>query len=429
MHLKTAWKHMRRSPYQAIAAVVTMSLLFFVASLHFLTALGAQEILVYFEKRPQITVFFSDIKQEKDIKIRFRVDGVLADAAALPKEQWSKVISRIKLLSGLKINVTDIPQDGRFTIFVKDGKIDVRVSCLPTSYGESVVMRLLMPSSAGLSFDGLGLWEPAYSQLKTQTERPNGMIITTGPTGSGKTTTLYSVLQKLNTPETKIITIEDPIEYQVPGINQSQVSEKYTFAKGLRSIVRQDPDVIMVGEIRDLETAEIAIQAALTGHLVLSTIHTNDASGTIPRLLSMGVKPFLLAPSINAMVGQRLVRRICESCKREHQLSEDERSRVAEIMQNVPAAELHGRDWTKATFYKSDGCETCQGLGYKGRIGIYEVMAMNAEIEKFIQAGKVSEFDIRALAVQNGMATMAQDGIIKAMAGITSVDEVLRVAE
>ncbi|OGF26564.1 hypothetical protein A2477_00295 [Candidatus Falkowbacteria bacterium RIFOXYC2_FULL_47_12] len=367
--------------------------------------------------------------EEADIKIRFRVDGILHDAASLDKKIWGKVISRLKLLARVKINVADKPQDGRLSILMEQGAIDIRASFLPTAYGESVVMRLLDSRKQALSFRDLGLWGEAYHKLKREVERPNGMIITTGPTGSGKTTTLYSVLQKLNTPETKIITIEDPIEYQVPGINQSQVSEKYTFAKGLRSIVRQDPDVIMVGEIRDLETAEIAIQAALTGHLVLSTIHTNDASGTIPRLLSMGVKPFLLAPSINAMVGQRLVRRICESCKREHQLSEDERSRVAEIMQNVPAAELHGRDWTKATFYKSDGCETCQGLGYKGRIGIYEVMAMNAEIEKFIQAGKVSEFDIRALAVQNGMATMAQDGIIKAMAGITSVDEVLRVAE
>jgi type II secretory ATPase GspE/PulE/Tfp pilus assembly ATPase PilB-like protein len=367
--------------------------------------------------------------EEADIKIRFRVDGILHDAASLDKKIWSKVISRLKLLAKVKINVADKPQDGRLSIIMQHGSIDIRASFLPTAYGESVVMRLLDSRKQALSFKDLGLWGEAYHKLKREVERPNGMIITTGPTGSGKTTTLYSVLQKLNTPETKIITIEDPIEYQVAGINQSQTSDKYTFAKGLRSIVRQDPDVIMVGEIRDLETAEIAIQAALTGHLVLSTIHTNDASGTIPRLLSMGVKPFLLAPAINAMIGQRLVRRVCESCKRQHTLTADEHKRVGEIMQDAPAKELGGRDWAKATFYKGGGCETCQGLGYKGRVGIYEIMTMNADIEKLIQAGKVSEFDIRALAVQTGMVTMAQDGIIKAMAGITSVDEVLRVAE
>lgn len=371
--------------------------------------------------------------EEKDIKIRFRVDGVLADAAALPKEQWSKVISRIKLLSGLKINVTSIPQDGRFTIFVKDGKIDVRVSCLPTSYGESVVMRLLMPSTAGLGFDGLGLWEPAFSQLKIQTERPNGMIITTGPTGSGKTTTLYAILNKLNEPGVKIITLEDPVEYKLAGINQSQVdySRDYTFVKGLKSILRQDPDVVMVGEIRDIETADIAIQAALTGHLVISTIHTNSASGAIPRFMSMGVKSFLLAPALNAVIGQRLVRKICENCKVEDKLESDVLGRVKKIMAVLPAEvkEKYKVDLENLKFLRGAGCPECNNLGYKGRIGIYEIMIMSAEIEKIILSGEISEYQMQDIATKAGMVTMVQDGLLKALAGVTSVSEIFEAAE
>lgn len=383
-----------------------------------------------------ITARSSDIHieaEEKDIKIRFRVDGILADAAALPKERWSKVISRIKLLSGLKINVTDIPQDGRFTIFVKDGKIDVRVSCLPTSYGESVVMRLLMPSAAGLGFDGLGLWEPAYSQLKTETERPNGMIITTGPTGSGKTTTLYAILNKLNEPGVKIITLEDPVEYKLAGINQSQVdySRDYTFAKGLKSILRQDPDVVMVGEIRDIETADIAIQAALTGHLVISTIHTNSASGAIPRFMSMGVKPFLLAPALNAVIGQRLVRKICENCKVEDKLDAETLGRVKKILEPLPAEvkEKYKVDLENLKFLRGAGCAECNGLGYKGRIGIYEIMIMSKEIEKIILSGEISEYQMQEIATKAGMVTMVQDGLLKALAGVTSVSEVFSAAE
>lgn len=371
--------------------------------------------------------------EEKDIKIRFRVDGVLTDAASLPKEQWSKVISRIKLLSGLKINVTDIPQDGRFTIFLKTGKIDVRVSCLPTSYGESVVMRLLMPSTAGLSFDGLGLWEPAFSQLKTQTERPNGMIITTGPTGSGKTTTLYAILNKLNEPGVKIITLEDPVEYKLEGINQSQVdySRDYTFVKGLKSILRQDPDVVMVGEIRDIETADIAIQAALTGHLVISTIHTNSASGAIPRFMSMGVKPFLLAPALNAVIGQRLVRKICESCKVEDKLDAETAARVKKILETLPTdvKEKYKVDSDNLKFMHGSGCPECNNLGYKGRIGIYEIMIMSAEIEKVILSGEISEYQMQDIATKAGMVTMVQDGLLKALAGVTSVSEIFAAAE
>ncbi|MFA6551599.1 MAG: GspE/PulE family protein [Patescibacteria group bacterium] len=371
--------------------------------------------------------------EEKEIKVRFRVDGVLHDVAVLDRKIWPKVISRLKLLAKVKINVEDRPQDGRFSIFMQARQIDIRVSFLPTSFGESIVMRLLDSNQEDISFEKLGLIGKPFEELKRQIERPNGMVITTGPTGSGKTTTLYAILKKLNDKETKIITIEDPIEYQLTGVNQSQVSELYTFAKGLRSIVRQDPDIIMVGEIRDLDTAEIAVQAALTGHLVLSTIHTNDASGTIPRFLSMGVKPYLLAPALNAMIGQRLVRKICESCKTETVISDEQKKRVEDIiskMNDETKKEISAQGGlASAKFYKGAGCSACQGLGYKGRVGIYEIMVMNAEIEKLIQEGKMSEFDIQAVAVQNGMITMAQDGILKAMQGITSVDEVLRVAE
>jgi len=367
--------------------------------------------------------------EEKEIKARFRIDGVLHDVAALDKKIWPKVISRLKLLAKVKINVEDRPQDGRFAVIMQARQIDIRASFLPTSFGESVVMRLLDSNQEDISFEQLGLVGKAYEELKRQIERPNGMVINTGPTGSGKTTTLYAILKMLNKPETKIITIEDPIEYQLVGVNQSQAGENYTFAKGLRSIVRQDPDIIMVGEIRDFDTAEIAIQAALTGHLVLSTIHTNDASGTVPRFLSMGVKPYLLAPALNAMIGQRLVRKICAQCKAEAQLTDEQKKRVEEIMSKMNEDEKKKVDLANAKFYKGAGCDFCQGLGYKGRVGIYEIMVMNADIEKLIQAGKVSEFDIAAVAAQNGMITMAQDGILKAMQGITSVEEVLRVAE
>jgi len=367
--------------------------------------------------------------EEEDIKVRFRIDGILIDVASLQKKLWPQVISRIKLFSGLKINITDKPQDGRFTIYLTNEEVDVRVSCLPTAYGESVVMRILRSSATGLAFEDLGIRGRAFEELKREISRPNGMIITTGPTGSGKTTTLYAILNKLNKPETKIITLENPIEYRLKGINQSQVDESkgYTFAKGLRSILRQDPDVVMVGEIRDLETAEIAIQAALTGHLVISTLHTNDAAGAIPRFLSMGVKPYLLAPAINSIIGQRLVRRICDNCKTEIKLESEKLERVKKILADLPKD--YQVDLNNLKFYYGKGCEKCQGLGYHGRIGIYEVLTMNSEIEKVILSGKVSEYQMRDLAKKQGMITMVQDGLLKAIDGITTVDEVFRVAE
>lgn len=370
------------------------------------------------------------IETEKEgIKVRFRVDGMLHDVAVIDKKLWKKIISRLKMLAQVKINVDNKPQDGRITINTKKDKINIRASFLPTNYGESVVMRLLKASEVGLSFEELGIRKRAFQQLKREVERPNGMIVTTGPTGSGKTTTLYAILKKLNKPETKIIAIEDPIEYQLEGISQSQVNKDYTFAKALRSIVRQDPDIIMVGEIRDIETAEIVIQAALTGHLVLSTIHTNDAAGAVPRFLSMGTKSFLLAPSINTVIGQRLVRRICQECKQPDDLGEEKLTRVKNIFKKLPEEHKKDIDLNNMKFYKGVGCDACQDIGYKGRIGIYEIMIMSAEIEKLILSKHVSEYDMRDMAVKNGMILMVQDGLMKAVEGITSIDEVFRVAE
>jgi len=367
--------------------------------------------------------------EEQEIKVRFRIDGILHDAAILKKDLWKKIISRLKILSGVKINIIDRPQDGRISIYTKEERIDIRASFLPTNYGESVALRILRSGFSGLAFEELGLRKKIFDQLKHEVERPNGMIITTGPTGSGKTTTLYAILKKLKKEETKIITIEDPIEYQLAGINQSQAGKNYTFAQALRYIVRQDPDIIMVGEIRDLETAEIAIQASLTGHLVLSTLHTNDAAGAIPRFLSMGVKPFLLSPAINAIIGQRLVRKICKLCKTEDNIEESKLIRIKKILEKLPDEYKNKIDFNNLKFYKGLGCDSCQGIGYKGRIGIFEIMSITSEVEKLVLSGKVSEYDMRESAMKNGMIIMVQDGLLKAIEGITSVDEILRVAE
>ncbi len=369
--------------------------------------------------------------EENGIAVRYRIDGVLHDVANLPIDQWKRFCSRIKLLAALKINVTDKPQDGRVTLKLPSGNIDVRVSTMPTTYGESIVMRILFSGSTGVTFDDLGFYGDSYNRLKKEIERPNGMIITTGPTGSGKTTTLYAILRTLNKPGVKIITLEDPVEIKMEGVNQSQVdpTRDYTFAKGLRSILRQDPDICMVGEIRDLETAEIAIQSALTGHLMLSTIHTNSASGALPRFLSMGVKPFLLAPALNAIIGQRLVRRICPKCVAEEKIDAEKMKRVEEQLNKLPEAEKNKIDFKNLKFYKGQGCEACSGLGYKGRIGIYEIFTMNKEIEEIILTGQTSEYAIEAIAVKNGMVTMVQDGLLKALNKVTTVDEVFRVIE
>jgi len=372
--------------------------------------------------------------EEKTIKVRFRIDGILHDVAKLDPKIWPQIITRIKLVSRLKINIDDRPQDGRFTIFLTQEKIDVRVSTLPTAYGESVVMRLLMSSAVGIAFEELGIRGKSFELLRNEIKKPNGMIVTTGPTGSGKTTTLYAILNKLNDPGTKIITIEDPIEYKIAGVNQSQVdrSKGYTFANGLRNILRQDPDIVMVGEIRDLETAEIGINAALTGHLVVTTLHTNDAAGTIPRFLAMQVKPFLLAPAINAMIGQRLVRRVCEHCKQEAELDNQTMSKVMKVLAQIPEQSgfhIPDNELRQLKFYRGAGCEECQGLGYKGRLGIFEVMTMSKEIETLILTGQVSEYDMRTIGAKSGMITMIQDGLLKAADGMTTVEEVFRVAK
>ncbi len=369
--------------------------------------------------------------EEKDVKVRYRIDGVLHEIARLPVSSWKKVISRIKLLAHLKLNITNKPQDGRFTIYLENETIDVRTSTLPTAYGESVVMRLLMSSSVGLKLDDLGLRGKALAVIRKQVQRPNGMILTTGPTGSGKTTTLYAFLTQLNTPDTNIITLENPIEYHLAGVNQSQIDETadFSFAKGLRSILRQDPDVVMVGEIRDGETAEIATNAALTGHLVLSTLHTNDAAGAIPRLLALGVKPYLLAPALNAIIAQRLVRRICQECKVPVELDAETLARVVEVLKAIPQTSGEKADLGHLTFYKGTGCDACQQIGYKGRVGIYEALTMNSDTEKIILSTQVSEYDIRAIAQRAGMVTMVQDGLLKALDGLTTVNEVFEVAE
>ncbi|MFA4845617.1 MAG: GspE/PulE family protein [Patescibacteria group bacterium] len=367
--------------------------------------------------------------EEKKIVVRFRIDGVLQEVAALPHDFWKKIVARIKLISGLKINVTNRPQDGRFTIFLKSGNTDVRVSAIPTTWGESIVMRILKPGSINVEFNQLGFRPLAEKKLLREIEKPHGMIMTVGPTGSGKTTTLYAVLRKLNTPDVKIITLEDPIEYKLEGINQSQIdhTRDYTFVSGLRSVLRQDPDIVMVGEIRDLETAEVAINAALTGHLMLSTLHTNDAAGALPRFLSMGVKPFLLAPALNAIIGQRLTRKICEKCKEETTLKDHEMAFVKKVASEIPPASHEVvRPEAEWKFYKGKGCPVCNGSGYKGRVGMYEILTMSEQIKTALSE-KMSEYDVRDLAREQGMVTMQQDGVLKVLDGLTSVEEVLRV--
>jgi type II secretory ATPase GspE/PulE/Tfp pilus assembly ATPase PilB-like protein len=376
----------------------------------------------------------SDIHIEAEIdgiKLRYRIDGILHTASILDRDLWGKVISRIKLLANLKMNVSFEPQDGRFSIFLPEEKIDVRLSSLPTNYGESVVMRLLRSKSINIDFKTIGLSEKYHKMLSREISRPNGMIITTGPTGSGKTTTLYSVLKELNQPEVKIITVEDPIEYELNGVNQSQIDHKkgYTFAKGLRSILRQDPDIVMVGEMRDLETVDIALNAALTGHLVLSTIHANNAAGAVPRFLAMGAKPYLLAPALNLIMAQRLARKLCPECKKEHILSEEEKQKVSQILESLPESEKQKVDFDNLSLFKSEGCSECSNLGYKGRIGLFEMFNMSPEIEKIILSGEVSEYKIAEEAKKDGMISMVQDGVLKALSGVTSLEEVYRVIE
>ncbi len=367
--------------------------------------------------------------EERGIIVRLRIDGVLQEAATIEKNKWRKIISRMKILAGVKINIEDKPQDGRYSIFLSNERVDVRSSFLPTAFGESVVMRLLKSSSIGLSFDDLGLRPEAYQILKKEISKPNGLVLTTGPTGSGKTTTLYAILNRLNQPGTKIITLEDPIEYQLEGISQSQVKPKrgYTFASGLRSILRQDPDIVMVGEIRDLETAEISVQASLTGHLVLSTLHTNDASGVLPRLIDMGIKPYFLVPAINAVIGQRLLRKLCPHCRKVHYLKEDEELLLKKILAVIsPKANIKVPTILPTIYKAGPGCEKCSGIGYKGRLGIYEIFTMDEKLKELTMDNAPS-FKIMQQAIENGMVTMLQDGVLKVLEHQTSLEEVYRV--
>jgi len=371
---------------------------------------------------------------EGNYRVRFRVDGLLRAQLVFPLEVGRAVISRIKILSNLKIDEKRKPQDGRFRFESEDGAIDLRVSSLPVMEGEKIVMRVLDKNSSINDLEKLGLWGRNKNVLETRIREPFGIILITGPTGSGKSTSLYAFLQILNKEERNIITLEDPVEYFMEGVNQSQIRPEigYTFANGLRSILRQDPNVIMVGEIRDGETAELSIHAALTGHLVLSTLHTNDAAGAIPRLIDMGIEPFLLSSSLQAVAAQRLVRRICESCKEISPLSEKQIEHVSEIFQSIPDAEITAyglkRD-QKIVFYQGKGCAKCNKSGYKGRIAVYEVIAIDDVMKRVIADQRGNQKEVEKAALDQGMLTMKKDGILKALKGMTSLAEIERVTE
>jgi type IV pilus assembly protein PilB len=363
--------------------------------------------------------------QEKSTRVRYRIDGILQEKLTVPKPLHEALVSRIKILSGLKIDEKRVPQDGRFSFRGESEDIDLRVSTLPTAWGEKVVMRLLKKTGGVPELSELGLRGLALKNLENAITRPHGIIIICGPTGSGKTTTLYSVISRINTSKVNIVTLEDPIEYKIPGVNQVQVNPAagLTFASGLRAFLRQDPNIILVGEIRDRETADLAIQASLTGHLVFSTLHTNDASGALPRLLDMGAEPYLLASSMTAVLAQRVVRKIHEDCKEEYTPD----PKVIEDMKNVL-----GPLWTKGDsevkLYHGTGDPECAGSGYYGRIGIFEVMPVSEKISRLILERK-SASDIEKVAREEGMVTMKQDGYLKVLEGITTIEEVLRVAQ
>ena len=363
---------------------------------------------------------------EDRVRVRYRIDGILYDKLSLPKAVQEAVISRIKVLSEMKIDEHRTPQDGRFNFKVADKEVDLRISILPTVHGEKIVMRLLRKSGGVPTLAELGLGGVALKNLETAMLRPHGIIIVCGPTGSGKTTTLYSVLAKLNTTRVNIVSLEDPVEYEMPGINQVQINPGVglTFAEGLRSFLRQDPNIILVGEIRDKETTDLAIQAALTGHLVFSTLHTSDAAGVLPRLLDLGAENFLLASTMNAAVGQRIVRKICSDCKMSY-------APAAEIVEELKKAlgPLFPAN-TPADFrlYKGKGCEKCGDSGYIGRMGIFEVLPITEKIGKLILSHPDSD-SLGKEAIAEGMITMKQDGYLKVIAGLTTIEEVLRVAQ
>jgi type II secretory ATPase GspE/PulE/Tfp pilus assembly ATPase PilB-like protein len=367
---------------------------------------------------------------EKEVRLRYRLDGVLQDIGYLPRGAYKFITSRVKMMGKMKLNVRDIAQDGHFSVELEGGKVNVRVSIIPGRHGESIVMRLLNQKDVLLKLEELGLRGLAYEKAEKHISNPQGMVLSTGPTGSGKTTTLYAIINKINKPGVKIITIEDPIEYEVKGVSQTQVDKErgYTFEKGLRAIVRQDPEIILVGEIRDEETADIAVNAALTGHLVLSTLHTKTAAGAIPRLIELGIKPNLIAPSVSALIAQRLVRQLCPFCRQSYQPAKETIDMVKKILAVIsPKAKLDIPKIIK-NLYRPVGCPHCHNLGYRGRIGIFEVLTVSESVKKAI--GEMSDVEtITQAALEEGMITMTQDGIVKALEGTTSLEEVMRVTE
>jgi type IV pilus assembly protein PilB len=358
---------------------------------------------------------------DDSIIIRYRIDGVLYDVISLKKEVQPLIITRIKVQSSLRTDEHLMAQDGRFRVTFEGSDVDLRVSIIPTFHGENVVMRLLIGGAKALSLDELGFSAKDLKKIEKYIRMPYGMILATGPTGSGKTTTLYSVLRILNSRDVSIVTIEDPIEFTIPGITQIQVNlnTNLTFSAGLRSIVRQDPDTILVGEIRDIETASIAVNAAMTGHLLLSTLHTNDAATTLPRLLDMKVEPFLIATTVNVAIGQRLVRKLCVDCREKYRMSKEEIASLAEI---VSVRDLN----ENRTVYRAKGCNTCNHTGYVKRTGIYEVLEITEELRELIKR-RASADDIRKEGVKQGMVTMVEDGFRKVAEGVTSIEEILRV--
>ena len=369
------------------------------------------------------------IESEEDgAKIRFRVDGLLQNVAQITQPQYSSLLSRIKLLSGLKLNIADRPQDGRFSLLKNGGSIEVRSSSLPSEHGESLVLRVLNEENF-VELEAFALRDDMLSLFEKEIQKPNGMIVVTGPTGAGKTTTLYAFLKKIQNTELKIITIEDPIEYHLEGISQTQTNpaKGYDFASGLRAIVRQDPDIILVGEIRDGETADIALQASLTGHLVLSTLHTNEAAGTIGRLVSLGAKPVNIAPALNLAIAQRLLRKVCEACVEKKPIDQKTLSLLEKELENLPSSlKPKLNKTTHIPFAKK--CPACNLTGYKGRIGIFEAIAIDDELrELIVSSPSLPQF--KKMAVQKGMVPLRQDGFLKVLQGLTTIEEVERVTK
>jgi type IV pilus assembly protein PilB len=362
--------------------------------------------------------------EETGVRMRYRLDGVLIEVMMFDAPTYALISSRLKLLSGLKLNIKTAAQDGRFEIVVNEKEIEIRTSVLPAGYAETIVMRILDPSTIALPMEALGFDKYLMEIFDREIQKPNGMILNTGPTGSGKTTTLYAFLRRVHDPGIKIVTIEDPIEYHLPGIVQTQVSKDYSFALGLRSTLRQDPDVIMVGEIRDGEVASTAVHAALTGHLVFSTLHTNDAAGTFPRLVDMGVSADILGASLTVAMAQRLVRRLCPNCREAAPIVGKDKETMDKLLLNIPHADELPAN--RETMWKPKGCEKCGGVGYKGRISIVEVILMDKIIEDTIRISS-SEHEIWKAAKHQNIRRMAQDGAVKVLQGVTSLDELGRV--